>query len=115
MKAIVCEAFGPIKDLKLAEMPDPEPGSKEVVIESEAIGVNFPDGLLVQGLYQVKPPTPFIPGMELVGKICAAGEESGFNVGDRVAAITSVGAFAEKVKAHKNVPRIAQWRFGGPP
>ena len=114
MKAIVCEAFGPIKDLKLAEMPDPEPGSKEVVIESEAIGVNFPDGLLVQGLYQVKPPTPFIPGMELVGKICAAGEESGFNVGDRVAAITSVGAFAEKVKAHKNVVMPVPPQADGP-
>ncbi len=103
MRAIQCEEFGPIENLKLVEMADPEPGSKEVVIESEAIGVNFPDGLLVQGLYQVKPPTPFVPGMELVGKVCAAGEESGYSVGDRVAAITSVGAFAEKVKAHKNV------------
>ncbi|MDJ0614137.1 MAG: NADPH:quinone oxidoreductase family protein [Rhizobiaceae bacterium] len=103
MRAIQCEEFGPIENLKLVEMADPEPGPKEVIIESEAIGVNFPDGLLVQGLYQVKPPTPFVPGMELVGKVCAAGEESGYKVGDRVAAITSVGAFAEKVKAHKNV------------
>ncbi|MEM9276973.1 MAG: NADPH:quinone oxidoreductase family protein [Pseudomonadota bacterium] len=103
MKAVVCEEFGPIADLKIQDMPDPEPGSKEVVIEAEAIGVNFPDGLLVQGLYQVKPPTPFVPGMELAGRISSAGEESGFNAGDRVAAITSVGAYSEKVKAHKNV------------
>ncbi len=103
MKAIVCEEFGPISNLKVKDMPEPEPGSKEVVIEAEAIGVNFPDGLLVQGLYQVKPPTPFVPGMELVGTISAAGDESGFNAGDRVAAITSIGAFAERVKAHKNV------------
>ncbi|MEM7289848.1 MAG: NADPH:quinone oxidoreductase family protein [Pseudomonadota bacterium] len=103
MKAIVCEAYGPIDGLKVQDMPDPEPGSKEVVIEAEAIGVNFPDGLLVQGLYQAKPPTPFVPGMELVGKIAVAGDESGFNPGDRVAAVTSIGAFAEKVKAHKNV------------
>lgn len=114
MKAIVCEEFGPIEDLKLVDMPDPEPGSKEVVIQSEAIGVNFPDGLLVQGLYQVKPPTPFVPGMELVGKVCATGEESGFNVGDRVAAITSVGAFAEKVKAHKNVVMPVPPQADGP-
>jgi NADPH2:quinone reductase len=103
MKAILCEEFGPIRNLKVADMPDPEPGPKEVIIESEAIGVNFPDGLLVQGLYQVKPPTPFVPGMELVGRVCEAGAESGYKVGDRVAAITSVGAFAEKVKAHKNM------------
>lgn len=103
MRAVQCEAFGPISDLKIVEIPDPEPGSKDVVIDAEAIGVNFPDGLLVQGLYQVKPPTPFVPGMELVGTISSAGEESGYRVGDRVAAITSIGAFAEKVKAHKNM------------
>lgn len=103
MKAIQCEAFGPIKNLKLVDLPEPVPGAKEVVITSEAIGVNFPDGLLVQGLYQVKPPTPFVPGMELVGRVSAAGDESGFKVGDRVAAVTSIGAFAEKVTAHKNV------------
>lgn len=103
MKAVVCEEFGPIADLTITDMPDPEAGPKEIVIQSEAIGVNFPDGLLVQGLYQVKPPTPFVPGMELIGKVSEAGSESGFNVGDRVAAITSIGAFAEKVKAHKSV------------
>lgn len=103
MKAVVCEEFGPIGNLKVSDMPDPEPGPKEVVIDAEAIGVNFPDGLLVQGLYQVKPPTPFVPGMELVGTISSAGEESGYKAGDRVAAITSIGAFAEKVKANKNV------------
>ena len=103
MKAIICEEFGPITNLKVAEQEEPDPGPKEVVIEAEAIGVNFPDGLLVQGLYQVKPPTPFTPGMELVGRVSAAGAESGFKEGDRVAAITSIGAYAEKVKAHKNV------------
>ncbi|MEM7215290.1 MAG: NADPH:quinone oxidoreductase family protein [Pseudomonadota bacterium] len=103
MKAVVCEEFGPIADLKVKDIPDPVPGPKEVVIQAEAIGVNFPDGLLVQGLYQVKPPTPFVPGMELAGTITEAGDESGFQIGDRVAAITSVGAYSEKVKAHKNV------------
>lgn len=114
MKAIICEEFGPIADLKVGDMPDPEPGAKEVVIDAEAIGVNFPDGLLVQGLYQVRPPTPFVPGMELVGTISVAGEESGFKPGDRVAAITSVGAFAEKVKAHKNVVMPVPPKADGP-
>lgn len=103
MQAVVCEEFGPISDLKIQEIPDPECGPKEVVIQAEAIGVNFPDGLLVQGLYQVKPQTPFVPGMELAGTVVEAGGESGFSVGDRVAAITSIGAYAERVKTHKNV------------
>ena len=103
MKAVVCEEYGSISDLKIRDMPEPEPGSKEVVIDAEAIGVNFPDGLLVQGLYQLKPPTPFVPGMELVGTISSAGAESGYKAGDRVAAITSIGAYSEKVKAHKNM------------
>lgn len=103
MKAIVCSEFGPIDSLTYSEVPDPAPGPKEVVIRSEAIGVNFPDGLLVQGLYQSKPPTPFTPGMEVVGEIAAVGNEvSGFKVGDRVGAVSSLGAFAELVSTHKS-------------
>ena len=103
MRAVVCKEFGPIENLEIQEMPDPEPNSNEVVIDAEAIGVNFPDGLLVQGLYQVKPPTPFVPGMELAGTISKAGENSGFKVGDRVASVCMIGAFAEKVKVHKSL------------
>jgi len=102
MRAIVCEEYGPISNLKVQDLPDPEPGPKQVVVEAEAIGVNFPEGLVVQGLYQVRPPTPFVPGMEVVGKVSAAGAESGYSVGDRVAALPSIGAYAEKVLAHKN-------------
>lgn len=103
MKAIVCKEFGPISDLEVQEMEDPQPNANEVVIDAEAIGVNFPDGLLVQGLYQVKPPTPFVPGMELAGTISMAGENSSFNVGERVASVCMIGAFAEKVKVHKSM------------
>ncbi len=102
MRAVVCEEYGPIENLSVQELPDPEPGPKQIVVEAEAIGVNFPEGLLVQGLYQVKPPTPFVPGMEVVGKVSAAGAESGLKVGDRVAALPSVGAYAEQVLVHKN-------------
>ena len=103
MKAIVCGAFGPIDDLKYMDQDDPTAGKNDVIIEPEAIGVNFPDGLLVQGLYQMKPPTPFVPGMELAGTISEAGENSGFKAGDRVASISMLGAFAEKVKVHKSL------------
>jgi NADPH2:quinone reductase len=103
MRAVICKEFGPITDLEIQEVDDPQPNSKEVVIDAEAIGVNFPDGLLVQGLYQVKPPTPFVPGMELAGTISQAGDNSGFKVGDRVASVCMTGAFAEKVKVHKSL------------
>ena len=104
MKAIVCEEFGPFDGLKYADQPDPEPGSHEVVIDAEAIGVNFPDGLMVQGLYQVKPPTPFVPGTEVVGTVSAIGDNvSNCKVGDRVAGFAMAGADAEKVKVHKNM------------
>ncbi|MCO6391902.1 zinc-binding dehydrogenase [Aliihoeflea aestuarii] len=101
MKAIVARGFGPIADLDYAEMPDPVPGKGEVLIEAEAIGVNFPDGLLVQGLYQMKPEPPFIPGMETAGRVRAVGEGvSGFEPGDRVATVGSLGGYAELNAAH---------------
>jgi len=103
MKAIVCRAFGPIEALELAEIESPKPGPSEVVIRAEAIGVNYPDGLLVQGLYQSKPPTPFVPGMEVVGEVASVGEKvTRYKPGDRVAAVTSLGAYAELAKAHQN-------------
>ena len=103
MKAIICNEYGPIDRLDYGDVDDPTPGPKEVVIAAQSIGVNFPDGLLVQGHYQAKPPTPFVPGMEVVGEVAAVGSDvTKVKPGDRVAAITLMGAFAEKVKAHQN-------------
>ncbi len=103
MKAILCREYGPIANLLLADVDDPVPGPKEVVIRAEAIGVNYPDGLLVQGLYQAKPPVPFVPGMEVVGMVAAIGSEvSRCKVGDRVASVSPLGAYAEQVKVHQN-------------
>jgi NADPH2:quinone reductase len=98
MKAIVARDYGPLESLEYADWPDPEPGSGEVVIEAEAIGVNFPDGLLVQGLYQMKPEVPFVPGMEMAGKVVAVGDNvKSLKVGDRAAAMGSLGAYAERM------------------
>lgn len=98
MKAIICKTFGPLEDLVLEETADPVPGKGEILVRVEAAGVNFPDGLLVQGLYQLKPPTPFIPGMEAAGVVEALGEGvTRFAPGDRVASRTMLGGFAEKV------------------
>lgn len=98
MKAIVAREYGPIENLDYADWPVPEATGRTVVIDAEAIGVNYPDGLLVQGLYQSKPPTPFIPGMEMAGRVSAVGEEvTKFKVGDRVVSFTPLGAYAEKI------------------
>jgi len=100
MKAIVCPEYGPVSNLEYRELPDPKPGPDEVVIKAEAIGVNFPDGLLVQGLYQMKPETPFIPGMEAAGVVEAIGDNViHVKPGDRVVALLQNGGYAEKVLA----------------
>jgi NADPH2:quinone reductase len=98
MKAIICKEYGPIENLEYAEVPDPVAGPGQVLIKTGAVGVNFPDALLVQGLYQAKPPLPFIPGIDVAGSVEALGEGvEGFSVGDRVVASTMMGAYAERV------------------
>ncbi len=100
MKALVCEAYGPIDTLVVKDIPSPAPGPKQVLIEVRAAGVNFPDALMVQGLYQVKPPLPFTPGAEIAGVVKAVGAEvKQFKAGDRVIALTSTGGFAEECVA----------------
>jgi len=99
MRAIVCEAHGPPEALVLrGDVPVPEPGPGELRIRVRAAGVNFPDSLVIQNLYQVQPPLPFSPGSEAAGTVDAVGAGvTGFAVGDRVAAMTIHGAFAEAV------------------
>lgn len=99
MKAIVCYAYAPVSDLKYAEFPEPDAGPGEVVIDVSAAGVNYPDVLIVQGKYQTKPELPFVPGSEASGTIRSIGAGvTGFAVGDKVAAFTGQGAFAEQVR-----------------
>ncbi|HTO98867.1 MAG TPA: NADPH:quinone oxidoreductase family protein [Myxococcales bacterium] len=97
MKALLCREYGPLDRLKVEEVPSPRPGPGEVLIEVKASSLNFPDALLVQGLYQVKPPLPFSPGMELAGVVKEAGAEvRGVKPGDRVIASPGRGGFAEE-------------------
>jgi NADPH2:quinone reductase len=99
MKAIVCEAFGPVSSLRYKDLPDPQPAQGQVLVEIRAAGVNFPDGLLVQGLYQVKPDRPFIPGVEFCGVVKALGEGvRHLKLGQKViCANRAYGGFAELV------------------
>ncbi len=98
MKAVIARDYSGLDALGYEDWPDPVPGSGEVLIRSQAIGANFADGWMVQGLYQVKPEPPFVPGMEVVGIVEAVGEDvTAYKAGDRVGAFGGMGCFAEKV------------------
>lgn len=102
MKAVIAADFGPLAELQYGDWAEPVAEGRMVVVEADAIGVNFPDGLLVQGLYQMKPPVPFVPGMEVAGRVAAVGDGvTSVKVGDRVAALLSLGGYAEKVAVHE--------------
>ena len=98
MKALQCvELAGPEK-LVFSEVDDPKPGSGQVLLEIKAASVNFPDVLMIQGLYQNQPPMPFIPGAECSGVISEIGEGvDSCSVGDHVFVMAGTGCFAEKL------------------
>jgi NADPH:quinone reductase len=99
MKAVLCKAYGPPESLVVEDVPSPTPGPGEVVIAVKAASVNFPDVLIIQNKYQVKPPLPFSPGSEVAGTVKSVGEGvTSFKPGDPALAITTYGGFAEEVK-----------------
>ncbi len=98
MKAVICNAFGPIEQLAVESVPTPVPKADEILIKIEAAGVNFPDGLLVQGLYQMKPQHPFIPGNEVAGTVIQVGDNvPHLQPGRRVVGLSTLGGYAEYV------------------
>jgi NADPH:quinone reductase len=115
VRALVCPELGPLDTLVLEERPAPVPGMGQVVVDVKAAGVNFVDGLICQGRYQLKPPVPFVPGSEIAGRVAAVGPGvDGTAIGDRVIAFTGFGAFAEQVlvPALSLVPMPATIDFG---
>ncbi len=105
MRAIqITELSGPAGALSLVELPEPEPThmlSPEgaVLVEVHAAGVSFPEVLQTRGEYQVKPPLPFVPGSEVGGVVRSAPDGAAVKPGDRVAAFSMLGAFAEVTAA----------------
>lgn len=100
MRALMCEEFGPPQLLKLREVPVPQPAAGEVLIRIHSAGLNFPDSLIIQNKYQIKAPLPFAPGGELAGVVESVGTGvDRYQPGDRVAALTHWGGFAEYVTA----------------
>ena len=97
MKAIICNSYGPPSNLAYSDIPDPVPSEKEILINVKACGVNFPDTLIIQGLYQYKPEMPFSPGSDIAGVVEAVGAKvRGFKPGDEVVAMGGWGGYAEK-------------------
>jgi NADPH2:quinone reductase len=98
MKAVLCKEFGPASSLVLEETTDPVAKANEVVLDIHAAGVNFPDTLIIEGKYQIKPPFPFSPGGEAAGVIASVGEKvRHLKPGDRVMGLTGFGSFAEQI------------------
>ncbi len=98
MRAIVCREWGGPEKLTLADVPAPVLCDGSVRIKVQAAGVNFADLLLIAGQYQEKPAFPFIPGAEAAGIISEVGSGvTAVKPGDRVTALTGLGAFAEEV------------------
>lgn len=96
MRAIVCSEYGTPGMLRVSEVEKPAPGANQVVVRVHATGIGFVDALTVAGLYQIKPPLPFIPGTELAGVVEQVGVGvTHFKVGQRVAGLGGYGGLAE--------------------
>src|SRR5262245_61941130 len=103
MKAVLCKAYGPPDSLVVEDVPSPVAGPGEVVVSVRTASVNFPDVLIIQNKYQMKPPLPFSPGSELAGVVRSVGDGvTRWKTGDLVMAITGYGSFAEEVKVEVN-------------
>jgi len=96
----ITELSGPASALTLGDVPEPGAthpmtNAEGVVVDVRAAGVSFPEVLQTRGEYQIKPPTPFVPGSEVAGVVRSAPEGAGVKAGDRVAAFCMLGGFAE--------------------
>jgi NADPH:quinone reductase-like Zn-dependent oxidoreductase len=98
MRAFLSEAPGGPETLRIADIVDPVPGPGELLVRVRACAINFPDVLIIEDKYQLKPPRPFAPGGEIAGEIEAVGDGvEGWSLDDRVIAVTGFGGLAEKV------------------
>ncbi|MEE3117336.1 MAG: NADPH:quinone oxidoreductase family protein [Pseudomonadota bacterium] len=98
MKAILCKEYGPAESLVIENVPSPDVKGRGVKVRVKAAGLNFPDTLIIEGKYQLKPNMPFSPGGEMAGEVIEVGEKvTRFKPGDRVAGLTGYGSFAEEV------------------
>jgi len=103
VREVVCRSFGPLDDLLIEERESPELAAGQLRVRVTAAGVNFVDALLVQGLYQIKPPLPFVAGGESVGVVTeVSADVTSPVVGDRVLITSGLGGFATEMVAPAN-------------
>ena len=103
MRAILCKELGPANTLVIDDIPSPEPGKGQVKVRVKAAGLNFPDTLIIEGKYQIKPELPFSPGGEMAGEVLAVGDGvQRFKPGQRVMGRTGYGAVAEESLVPEN-------------
>lgn len=103
MKAVVCKQYGPPEDLVIEEVPNLSPGANDVLVKVKACSINFPDTLIIRGLYQFKPECPFTPGSDIAGVVEAVGEKvKHLKPGDEVFGMVPFGGFAEQVLVPKH-------------
>lgn len=103
MQAVIVREFGAPESARIEELPTPVLGPKEVLVQARAIGVNYPDLLVIGGQYQVLPPRPFSPGKDAAGVVAAVGSEVTLcKPGDRVMVTQEYGCYAEQIVSHEN-------------
>ena len=98
MRALLSTAIGGPETLQLQEIADPVPGLGDVLIAVKAVGVNYPDSLIIEDKYQFRPERPFAPGGEVAGTVIGLGDGTeGLSIGDRVIGFAGWGGMAEKL------------------
>ena len=98
MRALMSEEPGGPGTLQLRDVPEPKPGAGELLVRVRACAINFPDVLIIEDKYQLKPQRPFAPGGEIAGEVIASGGGvSGWSEGDRMIAALGFGGLAEQV------------------
>ena len=98
MRAILCKELGPADKLVIEDVPSPQVSGDGVKVKVKAAGLNFPDTLIIEGKYQIKPELPFSPGGEMAGEIIEVGPDvKNLKPGMRVMGLTGYGSFAEEM------------------
>jgi len=98
VRALLSHAPGGPDALRLSELPDPVAGPGELLVRVRAAAINFPDVLIIEDKYQIRPSRPFAPGGEIAGEVEAVGEGvEEWAVGDRLIAVPGFGGLAEKI------------------
>jgi NADPH:quinone reductase-like Zn-dependent oxidoreductase len=99
---------GPPETLRLSDLPDPTPGPGQLLVRVRAAAINYPDVLIIEDKYQMRPPRPFAPGGEVAGEVIGVSEGvSGWSVGDRLIAVPGFGGLAEEIV----IPASAAFRL----